>query len=152
MSVPRRSQDEPTQEDEREMQAGFRDGLIVNFRVDHLTDTTNDTTDGTRPYTTTDTKEDRRVSQALSLPQIPTTDLSLEFSEFMEPIAAEATAKLHKRASTVLKLAEENEKLKAELKAMAERVEKAEQRRQRLLRMHEQKALEVGMGNACKKR
>lgn len=42
----------------------------------------------------------------------------------------------------MLKLAEENEKLKAELKAMAERVEKAEQRRQRLLRMHEQKALE----------
>ncbi|KAF8902079.1 hypothetical protein CPB84DRAFT_1846493 [Gymnopilus junonius] len=84
----------------------------------------------------------KRVSQTLDLPQIPTTDLSLDFSDFIEPDAAEVKAKLQKRASTVMKLAEENEKLKAELKAMSERVEQAEQRRQKLMRMREQRALE----------
>lgn len=48
---------------------------------------------------------------------------------------------MQKRASNVLKLAEENEKLKAELKAMTDRLEAAERRRAELLNK-EQKLFE----------
>jgi len=41
--------------------------------------------------------------------------------------------KVQKRASNVLKLSEENEKLKAELKAMSDRLAAAERRREELL-------------------
>lgn len=61
----------------------------MNSRVDHTAHATDDTTDDTRTDTTADTKEEKRVSQTLDLPQIPTTDLSLDFSEFIEPSAAE---------------------------------------------------------------
>jgi outer membrane murein-binding lipoprotein Lpp len=44
------------------------------------------------------------------------------------------TAKVQKRASNVLKLAQENEKLKLELKAMSDRLEAAERRREELAR------------------
>ena len=47
---------------------------------------------------------------------------------------------LSKRASTVLKLSEENHRLQAELRAMSERLEAAERRR---LRMLAQKQLEA---------
>jgi len=43
-------------------------------------------------------------------------------------------AKLHKRASSVLKLSEENEKLKAELKALTDRLEAAERKKQQVLK------------------
>ena len=39
---------------------------------------------------------------------------------------------MQKRASNVLKLAEENEKLKAELRAMTERLEAAERKRKEI--------------------
>ena len=44
---------------------------------------------------------------------------------------------MHKRASNVLKLSQENEKLKAELKAMTDRLEMAERKRQELDRKKE---------------
>lgn len=44
--------------------------------------------------------------------------------------------KVQKRASNVLKLAQENEKLKAELQAMTDRLEAAERRRKELASKH----------------
>ncbi|KAF9480105.1 hypothetical protein BDN70DRAFT_877990 [Pholiota conissans] len=71
------------------------------------------------------------------LPEIPTTDLSLDFSTFIDADTPEGQ-KIQKRASNVMKLAQENEKLKAELKAMTDRLEAAERaaerRREQLLR------------------
>ncbi|KAF8959027.1 hypothetical protein BDZ97DRAFT_1839457 [Flammula alnicola] len=79
----------------------------------------------------------------VDLPEIPTTDLSLDFSTFINPDTPEGQ-KIQKRASNVMKLAEENEKLKTELKAMTARLEAAEraaERRRELMRM-EQKIME----------
>ncbi|KIM49185.1 hypothetical protein M413DRAFT_438352 [Hebeloma cylindrosporum] len=75
------------------------------------------------------------------LPEIPTTDLSFEFSSLIDPASAVEAEKVQKRASNVMKLAQENEKLKAELKAMTDRLEAAERRREQLSRK-EQKILE----------
>lgn len=50
------------------------------------------------------------------------------FSKFSEPQAE----KVQKRASNVMKLTQENEKLKEELKAMTARLEAAERKRQEL--------------------
>jgi outer membrane murein-binding lipoprotein Lpp len=49
--------------------------------------------------------------------------------------------KVHKRASNVLKLTQENEKLQAQLKAMAEQLEAMERMRAQLV-AKEQKAVE----------
>jgi hypothetical protein len=43
-------------------------------------------------------------------------------------------AKVHKRASNVMKLAQENEKLRAELKGMTDRLEAAERKRLEIAR------------------
>jgi len=67
----------------------------------------------------------------------------MDFTTFIDPDSVEGQ-KIHKRASNVMKLAQENEKLKAELKAMTDRLEAAERaatrRREQLHR--EQKIME----------
>ncbi|KAF9532909.1 hypothetical protein CPB83DRAFT_758932, partial [Crepidotus variabilis] len=62
------------------------------------------------------------------LPEIPSADLTFDFSSFMDSSQPEQE-KVAKRASNVQKLAKENEKLQAELKAMAERLEAVERKR-----------------------
>jgi len=76
-----------------------------------------------------------------SLPEIPAPDLDLSLDFDLDSIIGSAdktanpeVAKVQKRASNVLKLAQENEKLKAELKAMSDRLEAAERRREELAR------------------
>lgn len=69
------------------------------------------------------------------LPEIPTSsdldfDLSSIISGSSDPDVDQE--KVKKRASNVQKLAEENEKLKAELKAMTDRLEAAERKRAQL--------------------
>ncbi|KAG6832362.1 hypothetical protein H0H92_002630 [Tricholoma furcatifolium] len=74
------------------------------------------------------------VPLSVPLPEIPspTLDLELDLSSILgTPSNAEVT-KIQKRASNIMKLSEENDKLKAELKAMAERLERAERRREEL--------------------
>lgn len=51
--------------------------------------------------------------------------------------------KVQKRASNVLKLTEENEKLKAELKAMTDRIEAAERRKLQLMTKEQKIAEEL---------
>jgi len=75
--------------------------------------------------------EDERVT-LIVLPEIPTADLSFDFSSVIDGPSPEQE-KIQKRASNVMKLAQENEKLKAELKAMTDRLEAAERRREKLL-------------------
>jgi len=79
--------------------------------------------------------QDERVT----LPEIPmmAIDLSdIDFSSAMGEISPEPVhcvqEKIQKRASNVMKLAQENEKLKEELKAMTDRLEAAERRRKAL--------------------
>jgi len=71
-----------------------------------------------------------------SLPEIPAADLDLTLS-FDSILGTNKSAEPHvervqKRASSVLKLTQENEKLKEELKAMTARLEAAERRRQEI--------------------
>ncbi|TEB08933.1 hypothetical protein FA13DRAFT_1653864, partial [Coprinellus micaceus] len=95
-----------------------------------------------------DAKEEIKAS--LSLPDIPTSadlnDLELAITSVVGTDPTEEETKLHKRASSVLKLTQENEKLRAELKAMTERLEAAERRkaelRERASRNREQHILE----------
>ncbi|KAG2352134.1 hypothetical protein BDR07DRAFT_1479033 [Suillus spraguei] len=69
-----------------------------------------------------------------ALPEIPASQLDFSFdtimgfSKFPEPQAE----KVQKRASNVMKLTQENERLKEELKAMTARLEAAERKRQEL--------------------
>ncbi|KAI9571306.1 hypothetical protein HD554DRAFT_2169147 [Boletus coccyginus] len=77
-----------------------------------------------------------------SLPDIPAADLDLTFS-FNSIMGTNASAEPHvervqKRASNVLKLTQENEKLKEELRAMTARLEAAERRRQEIAHRQEQ--------------
>ncbi|THH13436.1 hypothetical protein EW146_g6782 [Bondarzewia mesenterica] len=75
------------------------------------------------------------------LPEIPPTDL--DFSLTLESIIGPSSFvsdKVQKRASNVLKLSEENEKLKAQLRAMSERLEAAERRRAELDRKARERA------------
>ncbi|KAF8797967.1 hypothetical protein BYT27DRAFT_7265104 [Phlegmacium glaucopus] len=74
------------------------------------------------------------------LPEIPTDDLSFDLSSVIGSPSPEQE-KIQKRASNVMKLAQENEKLKAELKAMTDRLEAAERRREKLAKK-EQKIME----------
>lgn len=74
------------------------------------------------------------------LPEIPAPDLDLSLS--LESIIGQSfptSDKVSKRASNVLKLSEENEKLKQELRAMSERLEAAERRRAELDRRAREK-------------
>ncbi|KAF7294984.1 hypothetical protein MIND_01036500 [Mycena indigotica] len=70
------------------------------------------------------------------LPEIPlSNDLELDLDSILSPSNPPPTTdKVQKRASSVLKLTQENEKLKAELKAMTDRLEAAERRRLALAR------------------
>ncbi|PBK96796.1 hypothetical protein ARMGADRAFT_1061331 [Armillaria gallica] len=82
----------------------------------------------------TDT-ENEAVTASPLLPEIPTSsnldfDLSSIISGSSDPDVDQE--KVKKRASNVQKLAEENEKLKAELKAMTDRLEAAERKRAQL--------------------
>ncbi|KAI6118800.1 hypothetical protein EV401DRAFT_1862531 [Pisolithus croceorrhizus] len=70
-------------------------------------------------------------SPSPSLPEIPTANLDLTFS--FEPIFGQSNVEtVQKRASNVLKLTQENEKLKEELRAMTARLEAAERKRREL--------------------
>ncbi|KAG1827101.1 uncharacterized protein BJ212DRAFT_1474285 [Suillus subaureus] len=78
----------------------------------------------------------RPRSPVPALPEIPAAELDLTFSfdtimgfsKFSEP----QVEKVQKRASNVMKLTQENEKLKEELRAMTARLEAAERKRQEL--------------------
>ncbi|KAG6903227.1 hypothetical protein C0995_002770 [Termitomyces sp. Mi166 len=76
------------------------------------------------------------MSADMSLPEIPGANLDLEL-DMSSILGADSNAdaeKIQKRASNVMKLSQENEKLKAELKAMTDRLERAERRRDELAR------------------
>ncbi|KAG9226361.1 hypothetical protein CCMSSC00406_0003240 [Pleurotus cornucopiae] len=64
--------------------------------------------------------------------EIPTSGLGFSWESIAEPELPVQTEKVQKRASNVMKLTQEHEKLKAELKAMSDRLEAAEKRRQEL--------------------
>lgn len=57
-----------------------------------------------------------------------------ESGESMTFCACSVDSKVQKRASNVMRLSQENENLKAELKAMSDRLEAAERRREELAR------------------
>ncbi|KAI9064480.1 hypothetical protein FKP32DRAFT_1570640 [Trametes sanguinea] len=78
-------------------------------------------------------------------------DLTMDFNSIMAAQAegqkSEEMDKVQKRASNVMKLAEQNERLKAELRAMTERLEAAE-RRQRELAQAQAKGQTQGQGQS----
>ncbi|KAM6500578.1 hypothetical protein JOM56_003592 [Amanita muscaria] len=103
----------------------------------------NDNTEQRRSTDTKDLKEiarqDGATDQAsVALPDIPSFTLGFDPSQI---IGDSAQDRVKKRASNILKLTEENEKLKADLKAVTERLEAAERRREELARK-EQKLME----------
>ncbi|KAH7889445.1 hypothetical protein F5I97DRAFT_1964714 [Phlebopus sp. FC_14] len=77
-----------------------------------------------------------------SLPEIPAADLDLTLSldSIMgrSPNGEVHAERVQKRASNVLKLTQENEKLKEELRAMTARLEVAERRRQEIANKQKQ--------------
>jgi len=121
--------------------------LIRNVKHPHLVvvmTSTETPISGTEEQTgvqsiTTKVEEDEHVAPIV-LPEIPTADLSFDFSSVIGSPSPEQE-KIQKRASNVMKLAQENEKLKAELKAMTDRLEAAERRREKLSKK-EQKIME----------
>ncbi|PPQ78081.1 hypothetical protein CVT25_015615 [Psilocybe cyanescens] len=108
MSSPRQSEDIPVPEEEQ-----IQTGVVPESPV----------------------KEGKPV--IMDLPEIPSTNLSFDFSTFIDPESAAKVEKVQKRQSNVLKLVEENEKLKAELKAMTDRLEAAERRKKELKSLEE---------------
>ncbi|KAJ7632566.1 hypothetical protein FB45DRAFT_912779 [Roridomyces roridus] len=76
--------------------------------------------------------EPRSISPVL--PEISSGgDLELDWDSILKPSNPDPdTDKVKKRASNVLKLSQENEKLAAQLKLMSERLEAAERRRKEL--------------------
>ncbi|KAJ7285892.1 hypothetical protein C8J57DRAFT_1286146 [Mycena rebaudengoi] len=74
------------------------------------------------------------------LPEIPGSDLELDLNSILNVGGATEpeSEKVKKRASNVLKLSQENEKLKEELKALSDRLEAAERRRAQLANVDEQ--------------
>lgn len=74
--------------------------------------------------------------QSPNLPELPKHELDFSFDSIINSKSDFASdpefARVQKRASNVLKLSEENEKLNAELKAMTERLEAAEKKRKEL--------------------
>ncbi|KAH9856925.1 hypothetical protein C2E23DRAFT_881424 [Lenzites betulinus] len=78
-------------------------------------------------------------------------DLTIDFNSILAEAAPEAGPeldKVQKRASNVMKLTEQNEKLKAELRAMTERLEAAERRQQELARAQAQRGQGAGQREA----
>ncbi|KAH0583948.1 hypothetical protein H2248_009531 [Termitomyces sp. 'cryptogamus'] len=76
-----------------------------------------------------------QMSSGMSLPEIPgNLDFELDMSSILSSYSNADAEKVQKRASNVIKLSQENEKLKAELKAMTDRLERAERRRDELAR------------------
>jgi len=87
--------------------------------------------------------EDQEPKKSGSSPQLPDLDLpqsELDLTMTFESIMAEPEARskdpdvqiVQKRASNVMKLAQENERLQAELRAMTARLEAAERKQQEL--------------------
>ncbi|KAG1877925.1 hypothetical protein DFJ58DRAFT_753251 [Suillus subalutaceus] len=78
----------------------------------------------------------RPETPAPALPEIPAAELDLTFSfdtiMGFSKISEPQAEKVQKRASNVMKLTQENEKLKEELRAMTTRLEAAERKRQEL--------------------
>ncbi|KAG6879522.1 hypothetical protein C0992_001855 [Termitomyces sp. T32_za158] len=72
----------------------------------------------------------------MSLPEIPgaNLDLELDMTTILGTPSNADTEKVQKRVSNVMKLSQENEKLRAELKAMTDRLERVERRRDELAR------------------
>ncbi|KAI0636928.1 hypothetical protein C8Q77DRAFT_1154816 [Trametes polyzona] len=72
-------------------------------------------------------------------------DLTIDFNSILaesapkEPQSAAEMDKVSKRASNVMRLTEQNERLKAELRAMTERLEAAERRQQELAQAQAQR-------------
>ncbi|TFK54940.1 hypothetical protein OE88DRAFT_980018 [Heliocybe sulcata] len=82
-------------------------------------------------------REDSEAMQSPNLPELPKHELEFSFDSILRDGNSEFAAgpeveRVQKRASNVLKLSQENEKLNAELKAMTERIEAAERRRKEL--------------------
>ncbi|KAI5123350.1 hypothetical protein M0805_001771 [Coniferiporia weirii] len=87
----------------------------------------------------------------------PKLDISLSFDQIIASasfgdfeVDSKKKEQMEKRQSNVLRLAQENEKLNAELKAMSERLRAAEARTQAILAARERKAKEgaVGQGSS----
>ncbi|KZT26253.1 hypothetical protein NEOLEDRAFT_1063236 [Neolentinus lepideus HHB14362 ss-1] len=75
--------------------------------------------------------------QSPNLPELPKHELEFSFDSLLNNnsgdfVSGPEVERVQKRASNVLKLAQENEKLNAELKAMTERLEAAERKRKEL--------------------
>ncbi|KAG6878739.1 hypothetical protein C0993_011554 [Termitomyces sp. T159_Od127] len=72
----------------------------------------------------------------MSLPEIPgaNLDLELDMTTILGTSSNADAEKVQKRVSNVMKLSQENEKLQAELKAMTDRLERVERRRDELAR------------------
>jgi len=83
----------------------------------------------------------RAGSVSPGLPEIPSPDLEFDLASslnsFIGPSDPEVV-KVKKRHSHVMKLTQENEKLKAELQAMTDRLEAAERKREVLQRGQQQ--------------
>ncbi|KAL1743934.1 hypothetical protein HDZ31DRAFT_83043 [Schizophyllum fasciatum] len=79
---------------------------------------------------------------ALAKPLLPeissSSDFGMDLSSIIGTPPSEETDRVSKRASNVLKLAEENDKLNEQLKAMTERLEAAERRRAELAKKAQQ--------------
>ncbi|KAL1673358.1 hypothetical protein EV122DRAFT_270622 [Schizophyllum commune] len=73
------------------------------------------------------------------LPEISSSsDFGVDLASIIGTPPSEETDRVSKRASNVLKLAEENDKLNEQLKAMTERLEAAERRRAELAKKAQQ--------------
>ncbi|KIK08689.1 hypothetical protein K443DRAFT_84473, partial [Laccaria amethystina LaAM-08-1] len=105
---------------------GNFNSLVIPFPMTSNFIPTHDEQAGSVPQLDEAIVKDHSVSSML--PEIPIPDLKLDFSDIIGPTSAEEE-KVQKRASDVLKLTEKNEKLKAELKAMTDRIEAAERRK-----------------------
>ncbi|KAG2157293.1 hypothetical protein DEU56DRAFT_13442 [Suillus clintonianus] len=86
----------------------------------------------------------RSETPSPTLPEIPAAELDLTFSfdtiMGFSKISEPQAEKVQKRASNVMKLTQENEKLKEELRAMTARLEAAERKRQELASRYQQPA------------
>jgi len=83
------------------------------------------------------TEEEETRDKVVTLPEIPKWD----FDDFSSMFQSPSEERVKKRTSNILKLTEENEKLKAELKVVTDRLEAAERRRKEL-REREQRTME----------
>ncbi|KAH7914949.1 hypothetical protein BJ138DRAFT_1098218 [Hygrophoropsis aurantiaca] len=119
--------------------------------MDHSAQTTN----ASRLHPDAATPTDRRSnSSSPALPEIPPAELDLTFSldSIIGPSSPFANSsdphaeKVIKRASNVMKLTQENEKLKEELRAMTARIEAAERKRLELSKL--QQASQAGTTKA----